>query len=171
MRRTKGFILDSCILWILHHDAGIVCSTKLLCIDSLGAGRALDPQTHYTLVGRFWLLFKGAHLHPRNKMFIIYQSYSKVSNLLWQQQILKPWSGPTTGQCNVIKATGSLHDTAAGASCDRRFVTNSAPRSTVSGTFLNDIYGWLMSHRFAILETVQIDGRASGMGRISNRLN
>lgn len=43
--------------------------------------------------------------------------------------------------------------------------------STVSGTFLDDIYGWLMSHRFAILETVQIDGIASGIGRISNRLN
>lgn len=43
--------------------------------------------------------------------------------------------------------------------------------STVGKTFLDDIYGWLMSHRFAILKTVQIDGRASGMGRISNRLN
>lgn len=29
--------------------------------------------------------------------------------------------------------------------------------STVSGTFLDDIYGWLMSHRFAMLKTVQID--------------
>lgn len=110
-------------------------------------------------------------------MFIIYQSYSKIFYLHLQQLykcLLKPWSRPITGQCIVIKATGSLHDTAAGASCDRRFVTNSAPdhkMSTVTGTFLNDIYGWLMSHRFAILETVQIDGRASGMGRISNRLN
>lgn len=75
---------------------------------------------------------------------------------------------------NVIKATGSIHDTAAGTSCDRRFVTNvhlDHKMSPVSGTFLDDIYGWLMSYRFAILETVQIDGRASGMGRISNRLN
>lgn len=43
--------------------------------------------------------------------------------------------------------------------------------SAVSGAVLGDIYRWLMSNGFAILKTAQTDGRASGIGRISNRLN
>lgn len=79
-----------------------------------------------------------------------------------------------SGQYSVIKATDSLPDSTTEASHSRQFVTNTAPShkmSAVSGAVLGDIYRWLMSNRFAILKTAQTDGRASGMGRISNRLN
>lgn len=56
MRRTKGFILDICFMWILHHYAGIV-STKFLCVDRLGAGeRALDPQTGLHIGGKVLII-------------------------------------------------------------------------------------------------------------------
>lgn len=79
-----------------------------------------------------------------------------------------------SGQRSVIKETDSLPDGTAEASRDGQFVSSSAPdhkMSAVSGAILGDIYRWLMSNGFAVLKITQIDRRASGMGRISNRFN